>query len=288
MPHSVLSRMSYGTTYYHANMVQNILRDRQGYLRNLNDFYGDGKYLALLSPFQKQSALHAFIEFCVSSSLLEDVANCDEDIEDLRPKDIDHLIQRFENRRPRFWLDNMLAMYGIQHEGLHAWLAEQKIELAALGTDELSNYFEELIEIGTIEELTIAVAKEVFFLLFLNRELLHTFNDMLASQVQDGANDEVPDEYKRYFKKPGILKRARIPRWAQRAIFFRDRGRCVFCRSDLTGLVSRDSQEHYDHIVPLAQGGFNDVSNLQLLCLKCNLRKAGDSAGTSSHQEMWY
>lgn len=288
MRQSLLSRMSYGTTYYHANMVQNILRDRQGYLRNLNDFYGDGKYLDLLPPFQKRSLLHLFIEFCVSSSISEDIGNGAEEVEHLRPKDTDRFTQRIEERKPQFWLDNMLMTYGIPHDGLYKWLAEENIELASLDENDLSSYFETLVEIGTVEELTISVAKEVFFLLFLNRELLHTFNDMLANQVQDGADDDIPVEYRRFFKAPGVLKRVRIPRWAQRAVFFRDRGRCVFCHRDLTGLISRDSSEHYDHIIPLAQGGYNDVTNLQLLCPKCNLRKSGRPVGTSDHQEMWY
>jgi 5-methylcytosine-specific restriction endonuclease McrA len=30
---------------------------------------------------------------------------------------------------------------------------------------------------------------------------------------------------------------------------------------------------HIDHVIPLAEGGTNALSNLQLLCAKCNLAK---------------
>lgn len=43
--------------------------------------------------------------------------------------------------------------------------------------------------------------------------------------------------------------------------------KCVYCEKDIS--VSR----HIDHIMPLALGGLNDISNIQILCPKCNLSK---------------
>lgn len=43
--------------------------------------------------------------------------------------------------------------------------------------------------------------------------------------------------------------------------------RCVYCRSDIT------AGYHVDHVMPLALGGSNDLSNLQVLCPTCNLSK---------------
>jgi len=43
-------------------------------------------------------------------------------------------------------------------------------------------------------------------------------------------------------------------------------GLCVYCRAYL-------HKYHVDHIMPLALGGCNDPSNLQLLCPPCNLTK---------------
>ncbi|WP_083635845.1 HNH endonuclease signature motif containing protein [Rhizobium gallicum] len=39
-------------------------------------------------------------------------------------------------------------------------------------------------------------------------------------------------------------------------------------------VINRLETERYDHLVPLARFGANDVTNLQLLCEPCNLKKA--------------
>jgi hypothetical protein len=47
----------------------------------------------------------------------------------------------------------------------------------------------------------------------------------------------------------------------------KQRNKCASCRTSLkTGY-------HADHIVPLARGGTNDIGNIQLLCVSCNLSK---------------
>ena len=43
-------------------------------------------------------------------------------------------------------------------------------------------------------------------------------------------------------------------------------GQCAECRSE--------SYLEFDHIVPVAKGGSNSDSNVQLLCRKCNLAKS--------------
>lgn len=47
------------------------------------------------------------------------------------------------------------------------------------------------------------------------------------------------------------------------------RNRCARCRKSL-----KHKKAHVDHIIPLAKGGTNDRTNIQLLCAPCNLTKA--------------
>jgi 5-methylcytosine-specific restriction endonuclease McrA len=112
---------------------------------------------------------------------------------------------------------------------------------------------------------------------------------MIGNQMQKVTEDDLVDsDYKRFFARPGMLRRVHFPSWVQRAVFFRDRGMCVICNKDLSGIVAIGSEEHYDHIIPLALGGLNDVTNIQLLCRECNASKRDGEPATSNRYEAWY
>lgn len=51
-------------------------------------------------------------------------------------------------------------------------------------------------------------------------------------------------------------------------LLIRQNFKCAYCSIDIT-----DSR-HVDHIVPIAKGGMNIDSNVQLLCPKCNIAKS--------------
>lgn len=59
-----------------------------------------------------------------------------------------------------------------------------------------------------------------------------------------------------------------IPLEVRKYVFERDRYQCQSC-----GKPSKETNLTIDHIIPLARGGSNDVSNLQTLCRQCNQRK---------------
>ncbi|TAF53678.1 MAG: HNH endonuclease [Oscillatoriales cyanobacterium] len=59
--------------------------------------------------------------------------------------------------------------------------------------------------------------------------------------------------------------RARLSPDVRQYVLNRDRHQCQSCGQSINLQI--------DHIIPLARGGSNDLSNLQTLCQTCNLRK---------------
>lgn len=46
------------------------------------------------------------------------------------------------------------------------------------------------------------------------------------------------------------------------------KNKCCYCKNDIS------KKYHIDHIMPVALGGDNSNANIQLLCIKCNLKKS--------------
>jgi len=59
-----------------------------------------------------------------------------------------------------------------------------------------------------------------------------------------------------------------IPPSVRKYVFERDKYQCQSC-----GKTTLETNLTIDHIIPLARGGQNDISNLQTLCFTCNQRK---------------
>jgi HNH endonuclease len=127
------------------------------------------------------------------------------------------------------------------------------------------------------------IVHETFQLLFSDRGFLTEFNKLVAETVKSLEKIEYPD----LLKKNGVLYRKTLPKWTQRGVFYRDRGRCIQCYKDLSGVMVSGEEVHYDHIVPLAVGGTNDPSNFQLLCCKCNLAKSVKTFSTDKYPVYW-
>lgn len=116
------------------------------------------------------------------------------------------------------------------------------------------------------------IAVEIEYILFQNRDFLLRFNEQQAVAFEDHPR-----------------KRTYVPEWVKRAVLFRDKGCCVFCKKDLTGLYSllEDNEKHFDHIVSLNEGGINDVCNMQLSCQECNLKKSDSSCTSTLYQSAY-
>ena len=60
-----------------------------------------------------------------------------------------------------------------------------------------------------------------------------------------------------------------IPPSVRKYVFERDNYQCQSC-----GISNKEARLQIDHIIPLAKGGSNDMSNLQTLCSDCNQQKS--------------
>ena len=59
-----------------------------------------------------------------------------------------------------------------------------------------------------------------------------------------------------------------FPRNVKSRLFHMQRGKCLYC-----GRTLRIGSLEIDHKFPVSRGGGNEWSNLQLLCIPCNMRK---------------
>jgi 5-methylcytosine-specific restriction enzyme A len=59
-----------------------------------------------------------------------------------------------------------------------------------------------------------------------------------------------------------------IPPSVRKYVFERDNYQCQSC-----GKTHLQTKLTIDHIIPLARGGQNDMSNLHTLCFTCNVKK---------------
>lgn len=69
--------------------------------------------------------------------------------------------------------------------------------------------------------------------------------------------------------KPKSNKRKSLTKSIRHEVFVRDEYKCVEC-----GATKESVTLHVDHIIPVAQGGTDELSNLQTLCEACNLSKS--------------
>lgn len=137
-----------------------------------------------------------------------------------------------------------------------------------LNSDDISLRIRQLDD--ALSEAVDSVLPSVFFLLFSDRAFLIKLQKLIARYVAGLAAADHP----RFFQRDGIFKRTRsLPSWLKEAIFYRDKGHCQLCWTNLTGLLMPTRNVHLDHMIPLACSGSNDVTNFQLTCKYCNCKK---------------
>ncbi len=268
-----LIQLEFYETYYYVNIISNVISDPYPYIRNIHEWYEDAEAEVFLPAFPKFSRLHGFSTHLINSLI-------DEEISDIT---VDSVVNDSSHN---LWVDNALKYHGFQCDGFRSWIKAQGVSIEDINEDHIYDYHQELMLAGEMENLVERLANETFHVLFSNRKVLAMFNEFMARNLQlffDG--DPVRHDA---LKAPGVLKRVNIPTWVKRAVFYRDRGMCSSCHKDLSGTISTQPDPQYDHIIPLAAGGLNDITNIQLLCQTCNASKSKDLLPTSTFYESWY
>lgn len=115
----------------------------------------------------------------------------------------------------------------------------------------------------TLEEVAPLYGSNYAERVFHDRELCEFIANLLVAVGFDGTvGDEEPTQW---------VERPHVPSWLSRAVTARERGACAMCGTSLTQQLT--ATPNVDHIVPISQGGCNDMVNFQLLCEKCNKSK---------------
>lgn len=275
----MIINMKYFNTYYFCSIAQNLVyTDDIDFAPLLSEF--DTMVLEIEPDnFPKSSVLHQFCFWVVERYSFEGIEKFEKMIES-EIEDEEEIENVLKLRHPIFFhkgfLDSDNYNYSIielaimhyfkgRCERLRDWIIDNKSEIQ-LG-EISSSYTEYLIDQNLYYEVIENIVNEMVYILFQNRDFLLNLNEWLADL------------------NPYETKRVTIPVWVQNAVFYRDNGHCVICKENLNGLVSplKVRSKHFDHIVPIEKGGLNDISNIQLLCQECNLKKGTEICTDTSY-----
>lgn len=268
--------MSYYKVYYYCDIIDRLLYRFTGSIdwastgAQFTELYFEGK----VDNFPNHSALHSFCEFAINKLMLEDAEKNIEEIQ-IKYDELNNLnkAQRlarafnYDGQHPGIHLeiDDLFVMFDADHETFFQYLLHNDFEFIIDAYNDFISFDADL------DEIILQLSRELFYILFQNRDFLYRFNCYMSSGNRTN------------------FLHCNIPLWVKRAVKFRDRGRCICCGKDLSGLIDCEDENavHYDHMVSLNEGGLNDVCNIQLLCRQCNLSKSSDSFTNTTYKD-WY
>jgi hypothetical protein len=277
-------------TYSMCAVVDEFLKNTLDHALLLEGFHSDGRWAGWLGPYQKYSVFHQFIEFVVRGSHSDQTDEFDIDKSKRMYKSFKEIPAALADLKPhKLPIEEAFGHHGIDHQSFFEFLADVGKTFDDADMNDIYDFMSEIWISAAYEDLVKQTVDEVFHVLFQNRELMLLFNEYVSEFLSRGDWDRAEELDRSLLAPNGTLARVRPPRWAQRAVFFRDRGQCVLCGKNLTGLVNLESVENYDHIVPLSRRGLNDITNLQLLCAPCNQQEKRDGGAiTSGRYQSWY
>lgn len=108
----------------------------------------------------------------------------------------------------------------------------------------------------------------VFFLIRKNQKLRKRLDFVFKKHGVD-FSEPTYGPNKGFLKSQRKKTRDPIESRLRHEVFKRDGYKCIEC-----GKTNKDTTLHVDHILPVAQGGKDELENLQTLCQACNLAKS--------------
>lgn len=241
----------FSLTYYLAGEINEVIENANDDF--LMDYFdpSDSVFQDKLLKANKKTILHDFIEIYFNNQIEIETDKLDPDSIRLEREDL-------------------LKTYNISFDVYDASKDDEEYEL-------LSNHVDYLRKLIT-DQLSVRISNETFELLFANRKFCLRFNKKISEIIKPLKAADYPS----LLEKDGMIKRCTyFQEWVQRAIYFRDQGKCAVKQEDLSGLITTDYKDAIDHIVPLKLGGNNDITNFQLICQPCNLQKLDHTMVTS-------
>lgn len=235
----------YYETYELCSIVDQVLRDPFEYASNLEGLTCDDGWIDLTAPFEKHPALHKLIEFVVRNVHHEQIESFDlveiqRLVENL--KDLPESVQ--DMQLTTLPIELAFSAHDIPHETFTEYLTSVDKTFASASDDDLYHFVQDTFLTEAYDRLLNQTVKEVFHIVFQNRRLLLSFNDYVSNIIARTKLNKIRELTTDRFEANGTLQRHRPPQWAQRAVFFRDRGRCVLCVKDLSGLTLRRARAH--------------------------------------------
>ena len=79
---------------------------------------------------------------------------------------------------------------------------------------------------------------------------------------------------------PYARRREWLPKAIRCQVAAKYKYKCRYC-----GRSAREVKTHVDHVVPLSRGGTDDIENLCLACVECNLKKS-NKTWTAKHGQL--
>lgn len=176
---------------------------------------------------------------------------------------------------------DLLNGYNIEYETLDDYIVnlfrDDDTGESVVVTEELREKYQVEYALFTLKDIVMntvlpKLVTEVFTLLFSDREAMKEFNLKLTDSLGGGVHKRCTYWYS----------------WLKNALMYREKGACAICKTDLTATFNSLGKVAVDHIVPIALGGVNDPTNLQLLCSTCNGEKSGDVVVTSNVMPLYW